>query len=126
LLATQFKDFGKGELFRRMWYDLLGNSIFSTDGAMWHSSRQLVRPLFIKDRVSDLHTFEKHSQTLISKLPIDGSTVDISDLFFKATLDTATDFLLGYDVDSLNNPDERFAEAFGEVQRMQMQLVDIP
>jgi hypothetical protein len=66
-----------------------------------------------------------------------GKPVDISDLFFRFTLDAATDFLLGYDVKSLrfvslpatfkhiqyspppSNPRQEFAEAFGEVQRIQ-------
>jgi len=42
-----------------------------------------------------------------------------SDLFFRYTLDAATDFLLGRSVDSLEIPEVEFAEAFSEVQRVQ-------
>jgi cytochrome P450 len=117
ILATQFSDYGKGEPFHQEWKAFLGDSIFTTDGALWHDSRQLLRPQFIKDRVSDLHVFETHMQTLFRAIanggalngenqPVDiesgnGKPVDISDLFFRFTLDAATDFLLGYDVKSL-------------------------
>ena len=117
ILATQFGDFGKGAPFHREWKDFLGDSIFTTDGALWHGSRQLIRPQFIKDRVSDLHTFEKHMHDLFRTIANGGALdgehqfvnmeagngrrVDIADLFFRFTLDTATDFLLGQDVKSL-------------------------
>ncbi|KAK4251965.1 cytochrome P450 [Corynascus novoguineensis] len=135
ILATQFSDYGKGEPFHREWRAFLGDSIFTTDGALWHDSRQLIRPQFIKDRVSDLHVFEKHMQTLFRAIanggaldgenqPVDieagnGKPVEISDLFFRFTLDSATEFLLGHDVKSLSQPRQEFAEAFGEVQRVQ-------
>lgn len=95
--------------------------IFTTDGEMWHNSRQLIRPQFIKDRVSDLHTFESHVQVLLPMLAgtHKGATVRLDDLVYRFTLDAATDFLLGTSVDSLRNPQTEFADAFTEVQRVQ-------
>ncbi|KAL2022693.1 hypothetical protein VTK56DRAFT_4774 [Thermocarpiscus australiensis] len=135
ILATQFGDYGKGEPFHREWRNFLGDSIFTTDGRQWHDSRQLIRPQFIKDRVSDLHVFESHMQTLFRAIAnggaLDGENqavdieagngrvVDISDLFFRYTLDAATEFLLGQDVKSLSTPRQEFAEAFAEAQRVQ-------
>lgn len=126
ILATQFTDYGKGELMHAEWKDFLGDSIFVTDGDQWHNSRQLIRPQFIKDRVSDLDVFEKHVGVLIGQIEGGGfgekgvgSEIDISDLFFRFTLDAATDFLLGRSVNSLEVPEQEFAEAFGEVQRVQ-------
>ena len=121
ILATQFNDFGKGPQFRKEWKDFLGLSIFTTDGELWHNSRQLLRPQFIKDRVSDLHTFEKHVQALLPLLAgtHNGATVRVDDLFYRFTLDAATDFLLGKSVDSLHNGQTEFAKAFAEVQRVQ-------
>ncbi len=117
ILATQFGDFGKGQPFHEEWKDFLGDSIFTTDGDLWHGSRQLIRPQFIKDRVSDLHCFESHMETLFRAIANGGAlngenqyvdlekgsgrVLDISDLFFRYTLDVATDFLLGKDVKSL-------------------------
>lgn len=118
LLTSQFNDFGKGERFHRDWFPFLGDSIFATDGDKWHNSRQLIRPQFIKDRVSDLHTFETHIQKMISLIrEAQGQTIDVQDLFFRLTLDATTDFLLGSSVNSLDSPQVEFAEAFAIVQK---------
>lgn len=134
ILATQFQDYGKGKPFHEDWKDFLGDSIFTTDLDQWHNSRQLIRPQFIKDRVSDLEVFERHVQILMTAIANGGvkgtagtatdgvgrgREVDVSDLFFRYTLDAATDFLLGSSVDSLSVPDQAFADAFTEVQRVQ-------
>ncbi|KAF8424915.1 cytochrome P450 [Tirmania nivea] len=118
LLTSQFNDFGKGEEFHKNWFPFLGDSIFATDGDKWHSSRQLIRPQFIKDRVSDLHTFEIHVQKMISLIRLaQGQTIDVQALFFRLTLDVTTHFLLGSSVNSLDSPQVEFAEAFAVVQK---------
>jgi hypothetical protein len=134
VLAAQFQDYGKGKPFHDVWKDFLGDSIFTTDLELWHNSRNLIRPMFIKDRVSDLEVFERHVQILIPAIAnggvagmpgaaVDGvgrgREVDVSDLFFRYTLDAATDFLFGSSVRSLEIPNQEFAEAFSEVQRVQ-------
>jgi cytochrome P450 len=88
---------------------------------MWHNSRTLLRPQFIKDRVSDLHIFETHVQKLIPLLKgnHNGATVRVDDLFYRFTLDAATAFLYGDSVKSLENDQTEFAEAFAEVSRVQ-------
>lgn len=110
---------GKGEFFHTTWFDFLGDSIFSTDGKLWHDSRALIRTQFIKERVADLHTFERHIQHLFTKLPMDGSTFDMNDMCFRFTLDTATDFLLGGSVNAIDNPKHEFSRAFQDVQTFQ-------
>lgn len=118
ILATQFKDYGKGEAFRKDWHDFLGNGIFTTDSTLWHNSRQLIRPQFVKDRVSDIDIFETHIQVLLEKIS-GGQTIDTLDMMFRYTLDAATHFLLGASVDSLHEPQTRFADAFYNAQRVQ-------
>jgi len=118
ILATQFQDYGKGKNFNKDWHDFLGDGIFATDGEKWHESRQLIRPQFIKDRLSDIDIFEEHVNVLIPKLG-GGKEVNVVDLFFRFTLDAATHFLLGQSVDSLVNPQVKFADAFGHVQHIQ-------
>ena len=49
--------------------------------------------------------------------------MDIAALFYRFTLDSATDYLLGQSVDSLHNPQVEFASAFDEVQRVQDLIV---
>ena len=129
VLATQFGDYGKGEKFHQEWEAFLGDSIFTTDGDKWHASRHLIRPQFIKERVSDLQILETHVQVLLKTIELEGRgkaggvpgrmDVDMNNLFLRYTLDSATDFLLGSSVDSLENPEQKFAKSFGEVQRVQ-------
>ncbi|KAI0161147.1 cytochrome P450 monooxygenase CYP539B5 [Hypoxylon sp. FL1284] len=125
MLTSQFSDFGKGPRFHDLWRPFLGDSIFTTDGQLWHDSRSLIRPMFVKDRVSDLETFEKGVSVLLDKLPPAGQTVDIMDFLYRMTLDVTTSFLLGANVDSLSNPQSEFARAFNDVQRIQMMLTTI-
>jgi len=119
ILTTQFEDYGKGEPFHRDWKEFLGDSIFVTDGEQWHNSRQLIRPMFTRERVADLELFERHVVKVIELLGGGGRVVDVENIFFRYTLDAATDFLLGQSVDSLDDPKVDFAEAFAEVQRVQ-------
>jgi cytochrome P450 len=95
--------------------------IFTTDGDLWHNSRTLLRPQFIKDRVSDLQIFEHHFQKLVPLLAgdHDGATVRFDDLLYRYTLDAITDFLLGHSVDSLTHGQTAFASAFSTVQNIQ-------
>lgn len=133
--AMQFKDYGKGARFRRDWGKFLGESVFTMDGDGWHASRRLIRPLFVTERVSDLHVFERNVQLLMNVIAREGlenrsrrpeksqremnSMVDINDLFLRYTLDTATEFLLGESVNSLENPQQEFSKALAEVARVQ-------
>ncbi|KAI1817441.1 cytochrome P450 [Poronia punctata] len=125
ILTTKFTDFGKGPSFHELWRPFLGDSIFTTDKAQWHDSRGLIRPMFIKDRVSDLATFDRWATALISKLPPSGQTVDIMDLLYRMTLDVTTDFLFGGSCNSLDNPRSEFARAFNDVQAIQMMLTAV-
>lgn len=53
---------------------------------------------------------------MMKYIPKDGRVVDMRDLFYRFTLDSATDFLLGNSVNSLGTPQVEFAVAFGEIQ----------
>lgn len=122
ILTGKFADFGKGEQFHNVWQPFLGDSIFTTDGQQWQDSRNLIRPMFVKNRVSDLHIFERWTQTMMAQFPSSGQTFDIQDLFYRLTIDIITDFLLGGSVNSLENPRTGFVQAFTDVQRMQTMI----
>lgn len=121
VLASQFEDFGKGEHFHETWKHFLGDSIFTTDGKQWYASRQLLRPMFLKDRVSNLGVLERHVQALLGAITAEtyNQEVDLSDLIFRYTLDVATDFLLGESVGSLDLPMQGFEKAFAHAQHVQ-------
>jgi cytochrome P450 len=122
ILTGKFADYGKGEQFHEIWKPFLGDSIFTTDGQQWQDSRNLIRPMFVKNRVSDLHIFERWTRIMLAQFPAPGQTFDIQDLFYRLTIDIITDFLLGGSVNSLENPRVGFVRAFTDVQRTQTML----
>lgn len=77
----------------------------------------MLRPSFTRQQVGDIAIYERHVQHLLALIPRDGSTVDLQELFFRMTMDTATDFLFGKSTNTLVkekvSPDaERFSDAF--------------
>ena len=121
IMATKFKDWNLPDRRKDAFIPLLGHGIFTTDGAAWHNSRELLRPNFVRSQVGDLATFESHVGHMIDAIPRDGSTVDLQDLFFRLTIDSATEFLFGESTNSLapgssNTSSARFAEAFNRSQ----------
>ncbi|PLB39757.1 cytochrome P450 [Aspergillus candidus] len=123
ILSLKFKDFSLGNRISSFG-PLLGHGIFTTDGAHWAQSRAMIRPNFVKDQVAHLDLFEDLMADLFDLIPTDGSTVDLQDLFFGYTIDSATEFLFGHSVHSLKkrlsrvNDDSKpdFAEAFNYAQ----------
>ena len=61
----------------------------------------MLRPNFAKTQTGDLEMFESHFQHLLQAIPCDGQMVDLQELFFKFTLDTATEFLFSESVFTL-------------------------
>lgn len=120
-MATSFKDWHLPDQRKNAFYPLLGRGIFTTDGPAWQQSRDLLRPNFVHSQVGDLKMFEVHVDHLIQAIPRDGSTVDLQKLFFRLTMDSATEFLFGESTNCLtpDTPSElsvQFAEAFDRCQ----------
>lgn len=122
VLTGKFADYGKGPEFHHVWEKFLGNSIFNTDHQQWQESRNLIRPMFIKNRVSDLDKIENWLQIMMEKFPPSGQTVYLQDLIYRFTIDVITDFLLGESINSLQHPQSKFVQAFTDVQRAQTML----
>ncbi|KAI9882165.1 MAG: hypothetical protein M1823_006090 [Watsoniomyces obsoletus] len=104
LLATQFQDFGLGPRRQAALGPLLGHGIFTSDGKAWERSRAMLRPQFAREQVSDLQLEEQHVQSMMQALPVgeDGWTeqTDLLVLFFRLTIDSATEFLFGKSINS--------------------------
>ncbi|KAH1662632.1 hypothetical protein KXX46_006230 [Aspergillus fumigatus] len=119
ILSLNFKDYGLSHRLQPF-KPLLGEGIFDTDGAHWASSRALIRPSFTRGQVADLTALEDLMQDLFALLPRDGKTVvDLQELFFRYTIDSATEFLFGQSVGTLRKtPSELgFAQAFHYAQK---------
>lgn len=105
VLATQFQDFCLGTRHEQF-YPLLGDGIFTLDGAGWSHARGLLRPQFTRDQVADLSMLDDHINHLIALIPKDRQVFDIQRLFFLLTLDSATHFLFGESVGCMLPPSE--------------------
>ncbi|CAN6595022.1 hypothetical protein TRVA0_001S00474 [Trichomonascus vanleenenianus] len=122
ILAKNFKDFDLGTRHSQF-QPLMGDGIFTLSGDAWKHSRDLLRPQFSQDQVSRLGMLEEHFKDLVAAIDSYQSRfLDIQDLFFRLTLDTATEFLFGESTDSLSEGKrigydryaaaEQFAQAF--------------
>ncbi|KAH8810845.1 cytochrome P450 family protein [Xylogone sp. PMI_703] len=105
VLATQFRDFELGPKRRNNFFPMLGNGIFTADGTVWEHSRAMLRPQFAREQISDLALEERHVQSLLQHLPTEPitgwtSAVDLGPLFFRLTIDSATEFLFGESIHS--------------------------
>lgn len=101
ILAVNFKSWGIPDDRKKFLSLLVGEGIFTTDGASWQHSRDMLRPNFVRSQIGDLPMFETHVQQLIAAIPCDGSTVDLQSLFYRLSLDIATEFLFGESSNSL-------------------------
>ena len=119
--ALNFREWGLGKRRIVDFGPFLGRGIFTTDGAEWQHSRDMLRPNFVRSQVGDLRTFEKHFRHLVDAVPRDGSTVDLLEIFFRLTIDSATELLFGESTNCLapglsTVSASRFAEAFNRGQ----------
>ncbi|KAK0499418.1 cytochrome P450 monooxygenase pc-3 [Armillaria luteobubalina] len=104
VLATQFQDFEKGPFAIAALGSLLGAGVFNSDGDMWKFHRDMSRPFFNRDRISDFDNFERHAVSTISQIRArlrEGFPIDFQDVVARFTLDSATGFLFGKDVKSI-------------------------
>ncbi|KAI0160793.1 putative N-alkane-inducible cytochrome P450 [Xylariaceae sp. FL1272] len=99
-------DFDISHTRQLSWMPLLGKGIFTSRGDIWKHSRTLLRPQFAREMISDPNLEEHHLEDLWKHLAVDAetkwsNTVDLLPLFFKFTLDTATEFIFGQSTYSL-------------------------
>ncbi|KAF8219014.1 cytochrome P450 monooxygenase pc-3 [Tricholoma matsutake] len=105
MLTAQFDTFEKGPLLYTQLQDFLGTGMFNSDGDMWKFHRGMTRPFFSKERITDFDIFDRHAKNAIGQI-IDrlkaGYAVDFQDVASRFTIDSATEFLFGSDIDTLS------------------------
>ncbi|KAJ5713476.1 n-alkane-inducible cytochrome P450 [Penicillium malachiteum] len=113
ILATQFEDFDLGSRNDAA-HPMLGDGIFASDGKIWEQSRALLRPNFVRNQIADIAVYEHHVSQLVKCMPVDGSTVDLQDLFYKMTIDSATEFLFGRSFNTLGGRESEASKSFAK------------
>ncbi|KAJ6513517.1 cytochrome P450 monooxygenase pc-1 [Mycena vulgaris] len=107
ILASDFNNYVKGERFQYGMGSVLGTGVFNSDGEMWKFHRAMTRPFFSRDKVSHFDIFDHHADTVIAIMKErirGGFSIDFQDIIGRFTMDSATEFLFGSCVDSLNAP----------------------
>ena len=109
---------------------MFGDGIFNQGGAAWKHSRELLRPPLQHKHYEDLAVFKHGADDLIEILSSQSTLVDLQPLFFRLTLDVATEFLFGESVNCLKAPksanEQTFAEAFNTAQETLTQRFRLP
>jgi hypothetical protein len=77
------------------------NSIFTSNGEAWHRARAMLKPSFVRDQVADLRCFDRHIRNMLAAIPEDGAMFDMQEILLDMTMDSSTDFLLGYSTNLL-------------------------
>jgi cytochrome P450 len=111
-------------------FPMLGDGIFTQEGAPWKHSRELLRSPLQHKHYEDLDVFRQGVDELIEILSSQTGVIDLQPLFFRLTLDVATEFLFGESVKSLQGTKsvngQTFGEAFNTAQGFVVQRFRLP
>ncbi|KAJ7320810.1 cytochrome P450 monooxygenase CYP63 [Mycena albidolilacea] len=105
VLSTGFGHFWRGHSQKERMETFLGEGIFNRDDEMWKMHRNVARPFFARERISDFDLFDVYARrtlNLISSLTASGQPCEVQDLFSRFTLDAASEFLFGTDLKTLS------------------------
>lgn len=119
IFSTDASSWGVGPMRRFAFEPFVGKGIMCVDGKDWEHSRALIKPLFSRTQIADLHLadFERHVDRLVDLIPRDGSTVDLQPLLARLALDASTEFLFGEALgalqkDGYSNKSAEFLKAY--------------
>ena len=80
VLSQLFDKFGVEPMRLHIGEPFIGKGVFSTDGAYWQQSRELIKPMFARAQISDFTALDVHMNRMMERIPKDGSTVDLQAL----------------------------------------------
>ncbi|KAF8151560.1 cytochrome P450 monooxygenase CYP63 [Crassisporium funariophilum] len=105
VLATGFQRFWRGKSQKERMELFLGEGIFNRDDDVWKMHRSTARPFFARERIVDFQIYEKHcarTLALLSKSEASHAPCDAQDIYGRFTLDAASEFLFGKNLDTLS------------------------
>lgn len=131
MFGTNFRNYIKGEAVRDIFEEVLGNSIFTTDGAEWKAHRMMASHLFTAQqlRIRMRAVFERRARQLQGILRDSaGKAFDMQRLMYCYTFDSINEIAFGRAVDSLagNAADRDFQEAFDNAQAISARRAILP
>jgi cytochrome P450 len=92
---------------------MIGEGIFTQDGAAWKHSRETLRRQFVQMQYQNLKGFREHLEHLIERLNTCSGITDLQPMFYRLTLDTTIAMILGQPVESFKHEiGDLFSKAF--------------
>ncbi|KAH7552601.1 hypothetical protein BM1_08552 [Bipolaris maydis] len=113
--ADQFVDFAKGQTPHDVFSSILGDSVFTTDGPLWKTSREQLEPHVSRVRSDDIPTAEEHMQKLLRLINNSPKKVDVYDVVDRFQLDLVSQVFLGESTNSLSANEQPFRKAMEEL-----------
>ncbi|KAK7987080.1 cytochrome P450 [Apiospora saccharicola] len=113
--ADQFADFAKGQTPHDVFSSILGDSVFTTDGPLWKTSREQLEPHVSRVRPDDIPVAEAHMQKLLGLIKNSPERVDVYDMVDRFQLDLVSQVFLGESTDSLSANEQPFRKAMEEL-----------
>ena len=117
IFADRFDDFDVGWLRLLIFAPTFGEVIITSDGARWHHQRAMMRPAFNRRHILDADFFQSDIDALLSRIPKDGSTLDMAPLFHTHALTLASRLLFGEPMASLSPDFSRSSQEFIDAVR---------
>ncbi|KAF8811334.1 cytochrome P450 monooxygenase CYP63 [Phlegmacium glaucopus] len=105
VVATGFQYFWRGDSQKERLESFLGEGIFNRDDEKWKLHRAIARPFFARERIADFEIFERHwtrTLAILSSLESSNTPCEAQDLYCRFTLDAASEFLFGKNLDTLS------------------------
>ncbi|KAF8962912.1 cytochrome P450 monooxygenase CYP63 [Flammula alnicola] len=105
VLSTGFQWFWRGRSQKERMELFLGEGIFNRDDEMWKMHRSITRPFFARERIADFEIFERHcahTLSILSSLAESDTPCEAQDLYGRFTLDAASEFLFGKNLETLS------------------------
>ena len=121
VLKARFDNYEKGALFHANLADLLGDGIFTSDGAAWREQRKLLSHMFSRREFQETisEALLRHSDeldALLARAGAEAAVLNMQRLFFGFTLDTIAEVAFGDRIGALADPGVPFSAAFDEAQ----------
>ena len=92
---------------------MIGDGIFTQDGAAWKRSREVLRRQFVRMQYQNLRGFREHLENLMERLHASSNITNLQLMFRRLTLDTTIAMILGQPVESFKHESgDLFSKAF--------------
>jgi cytochrome P450 len=98
VLVTEDSKFEKPDLLRQSGVEFLENGLFLSEGEQWQRQRNLLQPMFYRDRIRSYgDTMVGHTRHMVGRWD-DGDVVGLRDELSRLTLRILAETLLGIDI----------------------------